>query len=398
MTEPKYGSTSGYPGSSNGTGSGLNTGSGMSTGSTPSTGSIPNTGGSLNTGSGLNTGSSLGTGAANTQSGRSEPPRSPEQLREDIARTRSAISQDMAALGDKLKPDTLKENAKEVLTHAKDSAREGAKDLVRDAKDAAFDSLRHAKEHAIESISESVNEFSQRARVAGHGVQDFVATHAIPLTLAGVGLGWLMVSLSHQRRVRVDSYYSEGGYGGEDYLERDYRGVRHGRHRGYLAEARERVGEVTQRASYTLQEGRERLVNRVHDVEGQVVERAGELRSQVVRGASQLGHEAAELSHRAYDGIGRAGSRAYEGMGRAGHRAVEVSEQNPLATGLLALAAGVAAGFLLPPTRRENQLLGGTRDRLLQTAQRSASELKQSIEHGAAEVRGVIAEVQHPSH
>ena len=100
--------------------------------------------------------------------------------------------------------------------------------------------VKYAKEHAIESISESVNEISYRARVAGHGVQDFVATHAIPLTLAGVGLGWLMVSLSHQRRLRVDSYYPERGYGDEEYLGRDYRDARYGRPRGYLENARER--------------------------------------------------------------------------------------------------------------------------------------------------------------
>lgn len=367
MTESKYGPGSSYTGGTNGTAIPGSPTTPISTTNKSAASSAPS-----------------GSGALGAASGHSEPPRSADQLREDIARTRSAISQDMAALGEKFKPDNLKENAKEVLTHAKDSAREGAKDMVREAKDAAVDSLRHAKDQAIESISESVHEIGQRARVVGHDVQDFVASHAVPLTLAGVGMGWLLVSLSHQRRVRARGYLAEQ-YAGERGLDAAH---------GGLDVVRERAGDLSRRASNALHEGRDRLASRVHDAEERVVERAGELRSRVARGASQvarsashLGHEASELGHRAYDGVGRAGSRA-----------VEVSEQNPLATGLLALAAGVAAGFLLPATRRENQLLGGTRDRLLQSAQRSANELKQSVEHGAAEVRGVIAEIQHPSH
>lgn len=343
MTEPKYGSGTGYPGTPSSTG---------------------------NTNSGT-----LGTSpATNASTGRSDPPRSPEQLREDIARTRSAISQDMAALGEKLNPEHLKENAKEVLTHAKDSAREGAKDLVRDAKEAAVDSLRHAKDQAIESISESVHELGQRARVAGHGVQDFVATHAVPLSLAGVGLGWLLISLSHQRKLQQPGYVQTR----RGQLERE---------RSSMDTMRERTGDVSQRAAHALHDGRDRLAEKVHDAEEKFSERAGELRSKVVRGAEHLGDEAAQWGHRAYDGLGRAGTHA-----------IEVSGRNPLATGLLALAAGVTVGMLLPSTRRENQWLGETRDRWLHDAQRSASELKESVEHGAAELRGAIAEVQQPSH
>lgn len=298
----------------------------------------------------------------------SEPSKSPERLREDIARTRSALSQDMAALGEKLNPEQLKENAKEI---------------ARDAKDAAFDSLRHAKDHALESISEGVHEIGGRARAVGHDVSDFVATHAVPLTLAGLGVGWLLVSISHQRRVQqryLSPSYSATGYDyGEDSLS--------SRARQRANAIGSRAGALTNRAAEALHEGKERLVDGAHAIESRVAERAGQLRSQVVHGAEQLGEQASELGHRAYDGIGRAGTRA-----------VEVSEHNPLATGLFILAAGVAAGFLLPSTRRENEWLGGTRDRLIEDAQRKASELKQSVQQGAEDVRGAIAELQHPSH
>jgi hypothetical protein len=86
----------------------------------------------------------------------------------------------------------------------------------------------------------------------------------------------------------------------------------------------------------------------------------------------------------------------YRGIERTGSRAIEVSERNPLAVGLFAFAAGAVVALLLPPTRRENELLGQTRDRLVESAQRSASELKSSVQRGIDDVREVIEEVRQP--
>lgn len=271
-----------------------------------------------------------------TKKSQERPGQKAEQLREEISRTRSALSEDVKALGERLHPDQLKEDAKEVIHHAADAAREGARYIVRDAKDAAFDSLRSAKDHAIESL----DEVSERARSAGHAASDFVATHAIPLTLLGAGAGWLMISLSHQRR---------------------------------LASRRPRT-----RQHYEL-------VERAREVSSELGERAIAVGSQITRGASELGHEAADWSRSAYDGLERAGTHA-----------IEVGERNPLTVGLVALAAGAAVAMMLPSTRRENQLLGGTRDRVVRSVQRSAGELKESVQRSVDDVREVIDEMRSP--
>jgi Protein of unknown function (DUF3618) len=289
----------------------------------------------------------------------------PDQLREDIARTRSALSDDVKALGERLRPDQLKADAKEVIHHATDAAREGARHMVHDAKEAALDSLRSAKDHAFDSISDSVQLVGTRARRAGHAASDFVAAHAIPLSLLGAGVGWLLISLSYQRR-RL--YLGDGRYGSQTWES-----------------ARERAEQLGHRAASALTRTGERIVERGHELG----DRAADLRTQVTDTASHLGHEAAELGRQAYRGIERSGSRA-----------IEVSEKNPLAVGLFAFAAGAVVALLLPPTRRENELLGQTRDRLVEGAQRSAGELKSSvkrgIERGIDDVREVIDEVTQP--
>jgi hypothetical protein len=83
-------------------------------------------------------------------------------------------------------------------------------------------------------------------------------------------------------------------------------------------------------------------------------------------------------------------SRARSGLSIA--RCIVAGAENPLAVGLLALAAGVGMGLLLPSTRGENRLMGETRDRFARDARRTASELGRSVQRGASELRGALNE------
>jgi ElaB/YqjD/DUF883 family membrane-anchored ribosome-binding protein len=198
----------------------------------------------------------------------------------------------------------------------------------------------------------------------------FVSTHASPLSLVGLGLGWLALSVGHARRQQLrgfgaDEHYALGAgrddYAGENLSQRA---------RAAADTAGERLGDVAHRASSALNDRRERLRGR-----------AGEMRSQLVQRAADVRERTTDLSHRAYDGIGRAGERARD-----------FGAENPLAVGLLALAAGIGMGLLLPSTRKENRLMGETRDRLARDARRTASELGRSVQRSASELRGALSE------
>lgn len=59
---------------------------------------------------------------------------------------------------------------------------------------------------------------------------------------------------------------------------------------------------------------------------------------------------------------------------RTVRQARRLNRQHPLLLGAAALGAGVLLGVLLPATRREDELLGPTRDRLLETSKESAQQ------------------------
>ncbi len=69
---------------------------------------------------------------------------------------------------------------------------------------------------------------------------------------------------------------------------------------------------------------------------------------------------------------------------RTVRRVRRLNHQHPLLLGAAALGAGLLLGVLLPATRREDELLGPTRDRLLETSKESAqqaiSQAKDAVE------------------
>lgn len=361
--------------------------------------------------------------------------RTPEEIQAEIERSRSAVHQDIKAIGERFTPDNIKNNAKGVLSDAK---HEGAT-MIRETKDKAVDSLRSARDEALESASGIAHDLGDRAREAGHLTADyahragdyaqragaatadyarragsatgeFVTANAIPLSLIGLGVGWLALSL---RRAGERPYLDDDfEYGGNDAGIEDNRVGDRGRTRGRtnalahqarvraeeiahsardratdLADgARERVGAVADSARQLADSARERV--------GALAERANQsvdaARVRVTDGAVQLGQQASELSH-----------EARERLHRAQMRTRDFADENPLAVGAIAIAAGVGVGLLLPATQPENRLMGDTRDRLvgdarglIQEARETGSRVGQSAREAAQELRGAVSDAR----
>jgi len=281
----------------------------------------------------------------------------------------------------------------------------------RGSEGGALDALRHAKEHAFGAVSETVSDAGRRAKDASYAVSGFVGTHAVPLTLLGLGLGLLMVSTSRQRA------------GGEPIRVPGLRSQRHladeqGQPRARLMErahelsddASARVGAVTQRAQHTIQDVRAQAQHLGHDAREQIQsglstlsrhaheigDHTRELGHDLREQATQLGHQGydqlTQLGHQGYDQLTQLGQQGYDQLRKAQERTEQLIHENPLVVGALAIVAGVGVGMLLPATRRENQLLGQTRDRLLHDAQATASRLGETAQHAAHELKSALLE------
>ena len=103
-------------------------------------------------------------------------------------------------------------------------------------------------------------------------------------------------------------------------------------------------------------------VHRVQDTAGQVASTAQQLSSQVADQAQQLGTQVQQ--------------QAQQATGWLQH----TFEENPLLIGAVAVAAGLAIGMAIPGTPQENQLMGQTRDQLVQKAQHVAQDTVHKVQ------------------
>lgn len=284
------------------------------------------------------------------QENKSDPKtkKSPRELEAEIGETRKAITDDIKALGDKVSPANLKQEAKNALNDVKDAAADKlsqAADKAVEVKDVALEKAEQLKDAAVEktqevaeAASETFAEVSDQTRRAGRQAWRFTRENAVPLTLIGLGAGLMIANQRRQSALRRPEYpafdyerddlnYPSDNlayYSGEPYA----RGRRRVSARGPASPISERPGNggsnLATRASHTL---------------------------------DRAEHQLAERASRGRDVV-------QDALGRARRASVEFAEANPWAVLLGTLAAGVGVGLLLPSTAREDQLLGPSREKL----------------------------------
>lgn len=296
--------------------------------------------------------------------------KSSRELENEIGETRSAISDDIKALSDKVSPANLKHEATQALGSATDAAMNKANELtgvvvekaveVKDAtvekakqvRDVAVDKANELKDaavdtaqHAAQAASETFEEISEETRRAGRAAFRFTADNAIPLGMIGLGAGWLISNIRKDReQYRVPE------------LPTPYRDYPADNAEYYTSMAYS--DEAARPRGYTGGNSTGRKVRGAYE--------------RVERGVESAGRDAYA---RVEQGVRSAGQRVRETAGRS-KQAVQlqaaklrdasrdVAERNPMALAVGTLIAGIGVGLLLPTSEREDRLLEPGRQRV----------------------------------
>jgi len=284
------------------------------------------------------------------------------QIEADIDQTRNVITGDLRTLGERLSPEKLKEEAKEVMQEAKNVAKEA----LHEAKDVATSTYREVKEDALGTVSAKVDEFKDNVRSVEQEALGFVRDNAVPLALIGIGAAWLFSSRS--RSARWEGDYRPRGNGRWRYPQRDDHSP--------FDDARDGVS----RAAGTTRELGQRAKERARDWVQGAEHEAQHVGERVRHFAEQGVDEVRGAARGAQEQLGRATDRARHVAGRELRHARDFSqhtlESHPLAVAAAAAAAGVCVGLLIPETQREDELFGASRERLLGDAKAAVREAK----------------------
>ena len=266
--------------------------------------------------------------------------RSSREIRSEIDRTRSDMDETFAALDAKLTP---KEIGLELWSLFKGGSTTGASKLWQVARE-----------------------------------------HPMPAAVVGLGLGWLMVESSRKSDAydgldRGDYRYSRGssyrqGYAGTGSYS-GYSDYETDEDSGVLSAAKDKVQDVTDSAKDALSSAGDK----VSDLGHQVADKASNLGHQVADKASGLGHQvtdkASDLRRQAKTQVRRARVGFWQTM-----------EENPLMVGAATLALGVIVGLVLPSTDKEDELMGETRDHLLDEVKETGQQVLDKSKHVAEAV------------
>jgi len=245
--------------------------------------------------------------------------RSPQEIEHEIERTRERMSSNIDALGDKLSPDNLKQQAKEAIAGK-------AQDVVATVGD--------------------------QARETGSKVMDFITANPLPVAAVTLGAIWLVTMRKGNQGTVSGDRMARFAYTGPERREPNGRPSL-GRRLKDRAESMGRtVGDKAQHAS----------------------ERAGELTHDVQEKAGELGSSAKARARDARGGLER------------------MMHDNPLAVAAGAAVIGLALGMLLPETESERQVMGSTRDQLIDRVSHVADRVKDAAVEAGREVKDALQE------
>jgi len=248
----------------------------------------------------------------------------------------------------------------------------------------------------------------ERIRMA---VFDSVKANPMPWLLVGGGLGWLIVrgrqgnDRSSETALALRSDFDDvrellgaraQSADGHGYSEPGSTGVE----TGMLDAAREKVHAVAEATSHAKDKvaeatdtAKEKLVQAKDTAKEKLVQVKDDTKEKLHTAVESTRDKVSETKDRMSDAVSRAGDKVGEVRQQVMTKASRSMDSNPLILGAVALGVGALVGLAIPTTPVEDELMGETRDRLLDNAKGKGQELLDRGKQLASNVASNAADV-----
>jgi ElaB/YqjD/DUF883 family membrane-anchored ribosome-binding protein len=217
--------------------------------------------------------------------------------------------------------------------------------------------LKEEAKTAIKGAAQgAVSNVSEQARRTGSRLVEVIRENPLPVIAVGAGVTWLLT----QR--------SRSGISGDRMARYAYTGPE-------------------RRQGHSWQSGT--------GIKGKVGEAVSGVKDSVGEAAGTVAEKATEWKERAGERIGDLGGQARRQTRRIKTNLEHHAEENPLAIAIGAAVVGLALGWLLPGTERENELMGSARDQLVDRAEKTVEQAKEAAVEAGREVKETVkAEIE----
>jgi ElaB/YqjD/DUF883 family membrane-anchored ribosome-binding protein len=261
------------------------------------------------------------------------------QIQAEIADTREELSETIDALQEKLRPGNIVSDATEKV------------------KTATTERVRHM----AESAGETAQDMMRSTRQATSGIVEGARQNPIPALMIGIGVAWLLVDRTRNQGDR-SSYRNAGRsqdwrrYGAAGDYDRSYGSRNLAAGTGVDLDDDAGYGYAEYGSDYAYGSNR------------------GTSRSSM----QKVSERASDMADSARTTLRRSTRDAQNGFQR-------MLRDNPLLVGAAAIVAGAAVGAALPETERENELMGETRDSVIDKAQDLARNAASTVQDVAGD-------------
>jgi len=296
--------------------------------------------------------------------------RSEREIRERIESTRARMGDTIEQIGDRVNPDRVKA---EIRANVKRKAR---------------DTMRNV-EHGVTD--------------AGRGIWATIRENPLPAGMVGFGLAWMIANRHGGDEPRERDYetYSTGpavpyrpGYadrsrstaapGATGRIEHGYEGRTEGGTGATASAGAQLTGEDANADSKGIRE-------KAAEVVDQATDRISDAQEAVGNWAHDKQERVGGWAHERKDRIGELAQQTRYRARSAERRVEDSMRENPLAAGAVVLAMGVAAGLIVPESQREHELMGKSRDRVLDKAEDAARRAAEKVHDTVRDKAGETA-------
>ena len=245
-----------------------------------------------------------------------------ERIVSEIEETRSEMTSTIDQIGHRLQPQTIANEAKEMI-----------------------------REATVGRVERIVDDAGMTAQRTGNTVIETIRQNPVPAALAALGVGWLALKMRDQggsaygngrgyHNGHRGNGYGDSGRGSDWYYDQS------GSARGIATEAAQRAQEVGSDVQRAAQDAMEQTQERVRQAQWQAQSTVGDVQQQ----------------------------------------AQQTWQENPLALGALAVGVGAAVALAIPETQKERELMGEQRDELVRKVSSAATQALDEAQTKAQEV------------
>jgi len=309
--------------------------------------------------------SSGGAGGASRSTGADAGDRDPEEIRVEIAQTRTEMSGTIGAIQQRLAPDVLSAQAKDIARDATDQAKTAAQEVLQEAVREVKDAAKEVTEHAVHEVKDAARDVTTGAKDAAwdatvgraeeavttagetaKGVSsiviDTIKQNPIPAALAGLSLFWLYKNRAggqaSSNGSTAGAYRTPGSY--QAAAAPQAYPIRTG-----YASQEERDALTSDARSGTSWSGSSGAASRYQSgADGGMIGSAGQMASNAASTAGQIASDAANsaghLASEAASTAGNVASSAGETALDAGSSIVDLNQQNPVPAALVGIGLG----------------------------------------------------------